>query len=105
MEQINKVKTLRDPEILEKIFLKRDKRKVKPDGTISFKKKLYQVPPALIGKKIEIRFNPETYDDIFIYDDGTQIAKAQPVNFHENAYAKREKNLEFHKMSQQGSED
>jgi len=104
MQQINRVQTLDDPEILEKIFLKRDKRKVKPDGTISFKKKLYQVPPALIGKKIEIRFNPKTCDEVFIYDEGTEITKAQPVNLHENAYRKKEKNLKFQKLYPEGSE-
>ena len=105
MEQISKVKTLDDPEKLAKIFLKRDKRKVKADGTISFRKKLFEVPPALIGKKIEIRFNPETADDVFIYDQGEEIAKAQPVNLHENAYLRREKNLKFHKLYHEGSED
>lgn len=95
MEQISKVKTIDDSKILEKIFLKRETRKVKADGTISFKKKLYEVPGSLIGKKIEVRFNPETCKDIFIYDEGQEIGQAQPVNFQENAYMKRERHLSF----------
>ena len=95
MDQISNVKTLDNPEVLENIFLKREKRKVKADGTISFKKKLYQVPASLIGKKIEVRFNPETLEEIFVYDEGKEIAKAEPVNFHENAYLKRKRHLNF----------
>jgi transposase InsO family protein len=105
MDQISKVKTIDDPKILDKIFLKREYRKVKSDGTISFKKKLYEVPPVFIGKKIEIRFNPENYKEIFIYDEGKEIAKAEPVNFHENAHLKRKRNLNFQDINDEGSED
>jgi len=105
MKQISQVNTLDDTEKLEKIFLKRETRKVKADGTISFKKKLFEVPPALIGKKIEIRFDPETSDDVFIYDQGEEIAKAQPVNFNENAYMRRERHLSFHNIEAKRGED
>jgi hypothetical protein len=103
MDQISRVKTLDSPEILEKIFLKRDTRKVKHDGTISFKKKLYQVPPSLIGKKIEIRFNPQTKDELFIYEQGQEIAKAEPVNVHQNAYLKRKRHLDYQNLVPEGS--
>ena len=104
MEQISQVRTIDDTEKLEKIFLKRETRKVKADGTVSFKKKLFDVPPALIGKKIEIRFDPETTDDVFIYEEGKEIAKAQPVDFNENAYMKRKRHLSFHNIEAEGDE-
>ena len=103
MDQIEKVNTLDKPEILEKLFLKREKRKVKHDGTISFKKKLYEVPPAFIGKKIEIRFDPENENEIYLYDEGQEIKKVKPVNLHENAYLKRERHLSFQDITE-GSE-
>ncbi len=103
MNQIDRVKTLDKPEILEKLFLKREKRKVKNDGTISFKKKLYEVPPAFIGKKIEIRFDPENEDEVYLYDEGQEIKKIRPVNLHENAYLKRERHLSFQNITE-GSE-
>jgi transposase InsO family protein len=102
MNQISKVKTLDNPKILEKIFLKRDTRKVKHDGTISFKKKLYQVPPSLIGKKIEIRFNPETKKELYIYEQGQEITKAEPVNLQENAYLKRKRHLDYQNLIPEG---
>lgn len=104
MNQISKVETLDDPEILEKIFLKKDTRKVKHDGTISFKKKLYQVPPRLIGKRIEIRFNPQTKDKLYIYEQGREIAKAKPVNLQENAYLKRKRHLDYQDLKPEGGE-
>mgnify|MGYP006290233457 FL=1 len=105
MNQISKVETLDKPEILAKIFLKRDTRKVKHDGTISFKKKLYQVPPSLIGKKIEIRFDPETKDKLYIYEQGQEIVKAEPVNLQENAYLKRKRHLDYQVLDPEGSEN
>jgi hypothetical protein len=105
MDQISKVETVDNPEILEKIFLKRDTRKVKHDGTISFKKKLYQVPPSLIGAKIEIRFNPQTEDKLYIYEQGKEIAKAEPVNLQENAYLKRKRHLDYQDLLPEGSEN
>lgn len=95
MSQISNVKTIDDPKKLEMIFLKRTKRKVKHDGTISVNSKLYEVPPLLIGKKIEIRFDPETFQDVFIFDNGKCIAKAKEVLYADNAHAKREQNISF----------
>jgi len=98
MSQISKVKTIDDPDKLKMIFLKREKRKVKHDGTISVNSKLYEVPPTLIGKQIEVRFDPETFEEIFIYDDGKCIGKANPVIYADNAHVKRERNLSFQEM-------
>ena len=95
MSQIDKVKSINDPDKLKMIFLKREKRKVKHDATISVNTTLYEVPPSLIGKKIEVRFDPETYDEIFIYDDGKYLGKAKPVILADNAHVKRERNLSF----------
>jgi len=99
MSQISNVKTINDPKKLKMIFLKRAKRKVKHDGTISVNSKLYEVPPVLIGKKINIRFNPETFQDIFIFDSGKCIGKAKEVIYADNAHVKREQNISFHDLT------
>lgn len=105
MSQISGVKTINDPEKLKMIFLKRAKRKVKHDGTISVNSKLYEVPPVLIGKKINIRFNPETYQDIFIYDNGKCIGKAEKVIYADNAHVKRKQNISFQDMIMEDDND
>lgn len=105
MSQISDVNTFADPEKLKMIFLKRDKRRVKHDATISVNKKLYEVPPVLIGKKLEIRFDPETYEEIFIYNDGKMLGKAKPVIYSDNAKAKRKKKLSFTNMMKEGDKN
>ncbi|MCK8824812.1 helix-turn-helix domain-containing protein [Fuchsiella alkaliacetigena] len=95
MSQISKVKTFDDPEKMKMIFLKRAKRKVKHDATISVNCQLYEVPPTLIAKRIEVRFNPDTYEKIFIYDDGKCLGLAKPVVLSDNAYVKRKDSISF----------
>lgn len=84
------------------IFLKREKRKVQHDATISVNTKLYEVPPILIGKQIEIRFDPETYEEIFIYDDDKCLAQAKAVIMADNAHVKRKNNISFYDINEKG---
>lgn len=100
MSQISKVRILNDPDKLKMLFLKREKRRVKHDGTISVNSSLYEVPQIFIGKQIEVRFDPETYEKIFIFTDGKSIGKAKPVIMADNAHVKRERNLSFWDMSE-----
>ena len=85
-----------DPASLDPLFLKRDYRKVKHDGTISIEAKLYEVPPKFIGHRVEVRYD-ET--GVYIYEDGILLEKAVPVNFSDNAHVKRERSLSFRAMS------
>ncbi|PTX17552.1 Transposase InsO and inactivated derivatives [Halanaerobium congolense] len=105
MSQISQVKTYDDPEKLKLLFLKRAQRKVRHDGTISVNSKLYQVPPVYIGKKVKIRFDQETYDNIYLYENGKCITKAEPVIMADNAHAKRGNPISFAKMTEGGSKN
>lgn len=105
MSQISQVKTYDNPENLKMLFLKRAQRKVRHDGTISVDSNLYQVPPVYIGKKVKIRFDPETYEHIYLYENGSCIAEAEPVIMVDNAHAKRGNHLSFAAMSKGGKED
>ncbi|WP_040203126.1 DDE-type integrase/transposase/recombinase [Neobacillus jeddahensis] len=84
--QLDQVKFLEDISILDTIFLKREQRKVKADGTITLNKQLYEVPPRFIGKSIDIRLDEQ---DVFVYEDGKEVAKLKPVNMTDNAHVKR----------------
>lgn len=95
MSQISGVKTINDPDKIKMLFLKRQKRKVKHDATISVNSQLYEVPPALIGKKIGVHFDPETYEEVFIYDNDTCLGTAKPVIMADNAQAKRKGSISF----------
>ena len=72
-------------EELDKAFLQTIKRKVKNDSTISFKGKLYEVPPRYIGKTVEIRYAEEKDEDISIYENDTPVCQIREVNPHDNS--------------------
>ncbi|MBE3519093.1 MAG: Mu transposase C-terminal domain-containing protein [Firmicutes bacterium] len=82
---------LDDPSILDPLFLRREIRKVRHDSTISVQNHLFEVPPALIGKRVEVRFDPDDLSEVLIYDEGVEVARTRPVNLHENARVKRKK--------------
>jgi putative transposase len=84
--QMETVRFLEDHSVLESIFLKREQRKVKADGTITLMKELYEVPPRFIGQSIDIRLDDQ---DVFVYEEGKQVAKLKKVNMKDNAHVKR----------------
>ncbi|GAV24015.1 IS481 family transposase [Carboxydothermus pertinax] len=95
LSQVSQVRLLNDPASLDPLFLKREMRKVKHDGTISVNNKLYEVPPRFIGQKIEVRFDE---DVVYVYENGVAVDKAVPVNFADNAKVKRNRSLSFQAM-------
>lgn len=100
LSQISKIRMVDDPLSLDTLFLKRDYRKVKHDGTISVNSLLYEVPPRFIGQRIEVRFDDDK--NVYIYEDGISVGKGVLVNFSDNAYVKRERSLSFRDMSKEG---
>lgn len=90
--QTSRIKLLDDPAILDHLFLKRQMRKVRHDGTISVQNQLFEVPQKYIGQQIEVRFND---DGVYIYENGLPMDKAKPVNFADNAHVKRERTVSY----------
>jgi putative transposase len=84
--QLNQVKFLEDPSILETIFLKREHRKVKLDGTITLDKQLYEVPSRFIGYSIDVRLDEH---GVYVFEDDKKVAEAVLVSMKDNAHAKR----------------
>ena len=89
MEQIDKVKMCTDPEIIERAFRVRVKRKVHNTGTISLNNNIYEVPGEYIGAHVEVRYTPEDLDVVYIYLDELLIHTASKVDFEANAKSKR----------------
>ncbi|MDN5301678.1 MAG: putative transposase [Thermoanaerobacteraceae bacterium] len=98
LSQVTRIRMVDDPASLDPLFLKRDYRKVKHDGTISVNSILYEVPPRFIGQRIEVRFDAE---NVYIYEDGVSVGKATLVNFSDNAHVKRERSLSFRDMQKE----
>lgn len=90
LSQMSEVKMVEDPAALKVLFLKREYRKVRHDGTISLKGRLFEVPPLFIGQRIELRHD-EALEQVDIYAGGKKIAAARAVNLADNAHVKRQK--------------
>ncbi len=88
LSQMSQVRMVEDPQRLRMLFLKRETRKVRHDGTISLKNNLYEVPPQFIGRQVELRFDSV---NVYVFAGDKPVAKAKPVLLADNARAKREK--------------
>ena len=91
LSQINQIKLIKDPESLRRLFMKRETRRVNNDATISVSGRLFEVPPILIGQRIEVRFEPENLDEVLIFVDSECLGKAVPVRLSDNARIKRDR--------------
>ncbi|MGZ8884698.1 MAG: DDE-type integrase/transposase/recombinase [Halobacteriota archaeon] len=85
--QAEQIRMCEDPSALDALFLKRESRKVKQDGTISLNGSLYEVPARYIGQKVEVRYD-ET--GVFLYEEGKEVEQLREVCFADNAHVKRE---------------
>ncbi|WP_243293170.1 IS481 family transposase, partial [Bacillus sp. FJAT-47783] len=84
--QLKDVAFLEDTSILDTIFLRREQRKVRADGTITLNKQLYEVPARFIGQTVDIRFDES---EVYLFENDQKVAKATPVCLNDNAIAKR----------------
>jgi len=86
---------------LDEIFLIRHERVVNNDATISFKGSIYEVPPAYIRHRIEIRHPVDDPQELYLYDNGLRVGKIKMVDKKENARTFRPNtapsNFSFHK--------
>lgn len=84
--QLESITFLEDTSILDSIFMKREQRKVKTDGTISLNKQLYEVPADFIGYSVDVRIDDT---GVYIFKDDKKVAEAKPVSMTDNAHVKR----------------
>lgn len=70
---------------LDEMFLVRYERIVNNDATISFKGSLYEVPPAYIRQRIEIRHPVDDAGELYLYDNGVRVGRIKLLNQQENA--------------------
>ncbi len=79
---------------LDEVFLHRAKRKVRKDGTVRWDGRLLEVRPELVGKKVELRYDPsdaEARPRVFV--DGTFVCDTVELDRHRNATRHRRRNL------------
>jgi transposase InsO family protein len=79
---------------LDAVFLHRAKRKVRKDGTVRFAGGLFEVRPELVGKAVELRFDPrdrKARPRIFL--DGRFVCDTVPLDRLRNATRVRRRDL------------
>lgn len=80
-------------EWLEDIFLREAVRKVNKDATISLLKQVYEVPQALIGHSVTVRYDPEDLSKVYLKEgDSTVLTTVYPVKPLDNARIIRRQN-------------
>jgi hypothetical protein len=93
ISQISHLKMIPDRNQVNEIFLYRVSRKIQHDATVQIQNVIYETDPALAGKRLEIRYEPEwignALKELPIYLDGKRIASARMVRFYDNAHMKR----------------
>lgn len=89
MSNIPNLKLLSEQDI-KNTFLYRVIRKVKNDATVSIDKKLYEVPTAYIGSKINIRYDPTNDAEAYIFNkNGERLEWILKVNKIDNSKIRR----------------
>lgn len=95
------IKTISQHEI-DNAFLNVIRRKVKNDATISINKKLYEVPPEFISKKVSLSFPIDKPDQItLLNEEGKPLLQLKEVNLVENAN-KPYTGIHFKELKQEG---
>ena len=59
-----------DPELLRAAFLWSAQRRVSRTATVSFAGNEYEVDPALVGRRVELRYRPEDLTRIEVWHEG-----------------------------------
>lgn len=75
---------------LEEIFLHRTRRKIYNDRTLSLDGVLYEAPAHLVGKQVQIRYNPKDKSQLKVYFEGKFEDIAKPADPYQNCFVKRD---------------
>ncbi|RLC01755.1 MAG: hypothetical protein DRH90_15500 [Deltaproteobacteria bacterium] len=87
---------------LDEIFLIRHERVVNNDATISFKGDLYEVPPAYIRHRIEIRHPVDDPKELYLYDNDVRVGRIKLLDKKENARTFRPRSVPTHILFHKG---
>lgn len=90
LSKCDRIKAM-DPFIdLDKAFYHKTNRKVYEDSIISLRGRAFEVPSILIGKRVDISYDPAgDLNRIFLSYDKKNYGEARPVDIYANANVKR----------------
>lgn len=83
-----------DLSLFNEKFLVKAPRTIKHDATLSLNSLLYEASPAFAGRKVDVRYDPDLFEqgleEVFLYSDDKCIGTAKRVHFSDNAKMKRQ---------------
>ena len=75
---------------LKRTFLHLERRRVYKDSSFTLKGTLFEAPPILAGKRIDIYYDPHPpFSKVFLTCDGKEYGEARPVDSYANTKVKR----------------
>lgn len=87
-----------DDDFIDECFLHRTNNKVRKDMTISFKTEFYEVPYKYIGKIIELRYDPNNLNELYLYENNKRICIVKKVDKVANGKIKRKNGIDYSKV-------
>lgn len=73
------------PHEIDHAFMGRLTRVVRNDATVKIDGLFYEVPPGLVGHRVDLRFPVARPDELFLYQDDQPVASIKPVDLVDNA--------------------
>lgn len=86
-EQIDRIRQLEtDPFGIDHLFYTRRNRTVRKDGTVRIDNQLFEVDLSLRTQRIQLRFDPFTFERIEVWHQDRFVGLAKACNLHLNSY-------------------
>ena len=90
--------TFLDNTFIDESFLHKVERKVRNDKTIKIENQYYEIPFKYVGKTIEIRYDPLSLKEVYIFENNQKLETCQIVDKIANSKIKRKNNIDYSKV-------
>ena len=87
-----------DNNFIDESFLHKVERKVRKDKTVKIENNYYEVPFKYVGKTVEIRYDPTSLKEIYIFENNQKLETCQIVDKIANSKIKRKNNIDYSKI-------
>lgn len=94
LEQVGHLRPLPVGKSLDEVFLHRERRKVRKDGTVRFDGRLLEVRAELTGQRVELRFDPVGKDVLpRVFVNNRFVSDTVPLDLLANAHRVRRRDV------------
>lgn len=87
-----------EEQFIDNCFLHRQTRKVRNDRTIKINNNYYEVPFKYVGQSIEIRYDPNELNEIYIFEKEKEVFTCKLVDKISNSKVKRKNSIDYSKV-------